>query len=304
MTDEQIQEVVEETSVFARVTPEQKLRLLKALQAKGYIAAMTGDGVNDAPALKQANIGIAMGKSGTEVAKEAADMVLTDDNFASIEEAVEEGRCVFDNLRKFIVWTLPTNLGEALAIMIAILGGLTLPIAPVQILWINMTTALCLGIMLAFEPKEADLMQRPPRDPAAPLITTGLMVRTIAVGILLAAGVYLLYFYEIRSGLSVEEARTAAVATLVFGELFYLFSCRSLNKSLFSISILSNPLLILGVFTMIGLQLIFTYLPLMNKLFASAPISLETWGHILLVGFVILIFTELEKPLRNRFRVK
>ena len=158
-------EAVDEASVFARVSPEQKLRLVEALQARGHVVAMTGDGVNDAPALRQANIGVAMGRGGTEVAKDAADMVLTDDDFATIEAAVEEGRGVFDNLTKFITWTLPTNIGEGLVILVAIALGAALPILPTQILWINMTTAVALGLMLAFEPKEAGIMTRPPRDP-------------------------------------------------------------------------------------------------------------------------------------------
>ncbi|MDD5585267.1 MAG: cation-transporting P-type ATPase, partial [Candidatus Omnitrophica bacterium] len=254
MNDEQLQDAVNRVSVFARVTPEQKLRLVKAIQIRGDIVAMTGDGVNDAPALKQANIGIAMGRTGTEVAKEAADMVLTDDNFASIEAAVEEGRCVFDNLQKFIVWTLPTNLGEALAIMVAILGGMALPVAPVQLLWVNMTTALCLGMMLAFELKESDLMHRPPRDPKAPIMTIDFIIRTITVGVLLAIGVFGLFFYERNNGLSIEEARTTAVGVLVMGELFYLFNCRSLSRSAFALGFFSNRWLIFGVISMIGLQ--------------------------------------------------
>ena len=170
-TDEQLIEIVEKVTVFARATPELKLRLVRALQAKGHVVAMTGDGVNDAPALKQADIGVAMGIGGTEVAKEAADMVLTNDNFASIEAAIEEGRGVFDNLTKFIVWTLPTNMGEGLVILAAVFAGAHLPILPVQILWINMTTAVLLGLMLAFEPKELDIMRRPPRDPKMPILT-------------------------------------------------------------------------------------------------------------------------------------
>ncbi len=308
LNDEQLQEAISRASVFARVTPEQKLRLVKAIQARGDIVAMTGDGVNDAPALKQANIGIAMGRTGTEVAKEAADMVLTDDNFASIEAAVEEGRCVFENLRKFIVWTLPTNLGEALAIMVAIFGGMVLPVAPVQLLWINMTTAICLGMMLAFEAKEHDLMQRPPRDPKMPIMTGDLIGRTITVGILLALGVFGLFYYERNSGLSIEEARTAAVGVLVIGELFYLFNCRSLSRSPFALGFFSNRWLIVGVLTMIGLQMLFTYTPAMNRFFHSAPISLNAWGRIFLIGLMIYIVIEIEKRVRIRllknFKVK
>lgn len=301
MNDEELLESVERVSVFARVTPEQKLRLVKAFQARGYIVAMTGDGVNDAPALKQANIGVAMGRTGTEVAKEAADMVLTDDNFASIEAAVEEGRCVFDNLRKFIVWTLPTNLGEALAIMVAIFGGIVLPVAPVQLLWINMTTAICLGMMLAFESKEPDLMQRPPRDPKMPIMTGDLIARTAVVGVLLALGVFGLFFYERNNGLSIEQARTAAVGVLVIGELFYLFNCRSLSRSMFALGVFSNRWLILGVFTMIGLQMLFTYVPAMNRFFHSAPISLDAWVRIFLIGLSVYIIIEIEKKIRVYF---
>ena len=168
VSDDELPEVAERTAVFARVAPEQKLRLVKALQARGHVVAMTGDGVNDAPALKQADIGVAMGISGTDVAKGAADMILTDDNFASIEAAVEEGRSVFENLTKFIVWTLPTNVGEAMVLLVAIVLGTKLPALPVQLLWVNMITAILLGLMLVFEPKERDLMSRPPRDPKRP----------------------------------------------------------------------------------------------------------------------------------------
>jgi Ca2+-transporting ATPase len=301
MEDQPLQEAACAVSVFARVTPEQKLRLVKAIQSQGSIVAMTGDGVNDAPALKQANIGVAMGRSGTEVAKEAADMVLTDDNFASIVAAVEEGRCVFDNLQKFIVWTLPTNLGEALAIMVAIFLGVMLPIAPVQLLWINMTTALCLGMMLAFEPRELDLMQRPPRNSRTPIMTSDFIFRTLLVGILLTLGVFGLFNYEIRRGLSLEEARTAAVGVIVMGELFYLFNCRSLLRSSLTLNAFSNKLVWFGVSLMLILQMIFTYLPAMNRFFHSAPLSFDSWIRIVGIGAGIFIIIEAEKWIRGRF---
>ncbi len=300
ISDDALVEVVEGTSVYARVSPEQKLRLVNALQVKGHVVAMTGDGVNDAPALKRADIGVAMGITGTDVAKEAADMVLTDDNFASIEAAVEEGRGVYDNLTKFIVWTLPTNLGEGLVILAAIFIGAVLPILPVQILWINMTTAVLLGLMLAFEPKEPDIMTRPPRDPKTPILTGVLVWRLFIVGFLLLAGSFGLFNLELARGASNEEARTVAVNVFVMVELFYLFNCRSLSKSFWSIGVFSNPLLFVGVGLMIILQLMFTYLPAMNTMFHSAPIGHDSWVRIIGVAFLSSSLVGFEKWLRNR----
>jgi cation-transporting P-type ATPase F len=295
LSDDELKNTADKASVFARVTPEQKLRLVKALQARGYVTAMTGDGVNDAPALKQANIGVAMGRSGTEVAKEAADMILVDDNFASIEGAVEEGRCVFDNLRKFIVWTIPTNLGEALAILVAVFIGSVLPIVPVQILWVNMTAAICLGLMLAFEPKEPDIMSRPPIDPKIPIMTRSLLLRTLFVGALLTLGVFGLFMYETHIGATLEQARTVAVNVIIFGELFYLFNCRSLTRSMFAVGIFSNKWIIVGVSGMIMLQVLFTYMPFMNRFFQSAPIDIYSWMRILAAGFALYVIVGIQK---------
>lgn len=301
LSDQQLIDSVELTAVFARVAPEQKLRLVEAMQSRGHVVAMTGDGVNDAPALKQANIGVAMGITGTEVAKEAADMVLTNDNFSSIEAAVEEGRGVFDNLTKFIVWTLPTNLGEGLVIMAAIFFGVTLPILPVQILWINMTTAGFLGLMLAFEPKEPAIMTRIPRDPKIPILTKNLIGRILLVGILLLIGAFALFEWELARGADINQARTVAVNVFVIMELFYLFNCRSLTKSIFQLGFFTNIWLFGGVAVMLLVQIAYTYLPLMNRLFHSAPIDLGAWIRIVAAGMAAYVIVEVEKWLWVRY---
>lgn len=304
LSDNDLIETAERIAVFARVAPEQKLRLVEALQARGHVVAMTGDGVNDAPALRQADIGVAMGITGTEVAKEAADMVLTDDNFSTIESAVEEGRGVWDNLIKFIIWTLPTNIGEALVILVAVFAGLTLPILPVQILWINMTTAVLLGLMLAFESKEPGIMLRLPRDPQASILTGPLVFRIFLVGGLLLAGSFGLFEWELLHGESDAAARTAAVNVFVFGELFYLFNCRSLTYSMFTLGIFSNGWLLVGVSGMTALQLVFTYVPIMNHVFGSAPIGLTEWVLILGVSLTIYLVVGGEKWFRRRGKKK
>lgn len=301
LTDAELLERAQEVNVFARVSPEQKLRLVEALQARGQVVAMTGDGVNDAPALRRADIGVAMGLAGTEVAREAADMVLTDDNFATIEAAVEEGRGIFDNLLKFIVWTLPTNGGEGAVLMLAILLGTALPILPVQILWINMTTAVCLGLTLAFEPKEAGIMGRPPRDPHELILTKALVLRILFVSGLLCAAAFSVFSWMDHGGASEAESRTAAVTVFVVGEMFYLFNCRSLTRSMFSVGIGSNPWIWLGVAAMTVLQLLFIYAPTMNRLFHTRPISIETWPAILGAGFGIHLAVGIEKWLRRRW---
>ncbi|MFO0700761.1 MAG: cation-transporting P-type ATPase [Nitrospira sp.] len=296
---EALAEAAERTAVFARVSPEQKLRLVEALQARDHIVAMTGDGVNDAPALKQANIGVAMGRGGTEVAKEAADMVLTDDNFASIEAAVEEGRCVFDNLTKFIVWTLPTNGGEGLVLLTAIALGTALPVLPVQILWINMTTSVALGLMLAFEPKEPDIMRRPPREPSQPILTKVLIGRILLVSLLMLAGAYGVFLWEEARTESVAAARTAAVNVFVMVELFYLFNCRSLEHTMFHVGFFSNPWIWRGISAMLALQLLLTYAPIMNQLFHTVPIDGTAWLPIFGTACIVYVTIGVEKWLRR-----
>jgi len=300
LPSDELPDHVERARVLARVSPEQKLRLVEALQRRGHVVAMTGDGVNDAPALRQAGIGVAMGRSGTEVAKDAADMVLTDDDFATIEAAVEEGRGVFDNLTKFITWTLPTNVAEGLVILVAIALGAALPILPTQILWINMTTAVALGLMLAFEPKEAGIMARPPRDPDQPLLTRALMGRIMLVSLLMVIAAWYLFEWELRNGASLPEARTAAVNLFVAVEAFYLFNCRSLTRTVWRIGIFSNRWLIVGVAVQAAAQAAFTYLPAMNTVFQTAPISAGAWLRIFAIAIGISLIVGVEKWLRGR----
>jgi Ca2+-transporting ATPase len=300
ISDEELKTISEEVAVFARVSPDQKLRLVKALQASDQVVAMTGDGVNDGPALKQANIGIAMGITGTEVAKDASDMVLTDDNFASIEAAVEEGRGVLDNLTKFIVWTLPTNLGEGLVILASIAFSSQLPLAPVQILWINMTTAILLGLMLTFEPKEPGIMDRPPAPANKPILTFPLVMRTLLVGTLIMLAAFILFRYELSLGASLSEAQTVATTVFIIMELFYLFNCRSLRRPLREIGLFSNMWVYYGAISMVLLQLIFIHAPVMNQLFNSSPIELSSWLRILAAGIGLFLIVYLEKTIRKK----
>ena len=300
LTDSELIEKVQSVNVFARVAPEQKIRLVEALQSLGHVVAMTGDGVNDAPALKQADIGIAMGITGTDVSKAAADMVLLDDNFASIEAAIEEGRGVYDNLTKFISWALPTNLGEGLVLLAAIIAGVTLPILPIQILYINMITAIMLGTSLSLEPKEPGLMLRKPRDPKEPILNKVLIWRVILVSLVILVGAFGLFELQLLRGAPLEEARTVAVNVVIFVGLLYLFNARSLTRSPFQLGFLSNPWAIYGALAMVLTQLLFTYAPFMNRIFGSAPISAMRWLEIGLVSLAAYALVEIEKWLRRR----
>ncbi|MGW4213621.1 HAD-IC family P-type ATPase [Lentzea sp. NPDC004789] len=287
------------TDVHARVAPEEKLRLVKQFQACGEVVAMTGDGVNDAPALRRADIGVAMGRGGTEVAKQAADMVLTDDNFASIRAAVEEGRAVFDNLRKFIIWTLPTNMAEGLVILAAILLGAALPILPVQILWINMTTAVALGLTLAFEPREPGVMNRPPLPPSLPLLTRSLVGRILFVSAILLACSFGAFRWQLSAGASLEVARTVAVNVFVGAQIAYLANCRSLEHIRPRTG--PNRWLLVGVALTVGLQLLLTYAPFMNSLFHTAPLAWRPWLVVLVLSAVSYVLVELDKWRRRRW---
>jgi len=296
------QEIALKYNVFARVSPEHKLKLVMTFQDQGHVVAMTGDGVNDAPALKQADIGVAMGIKGTAVARESSDMILVDDNFASIEAAIEEGRRVYDNLIKTLVFILPTSLGQALVILIAVLffpihrGTLLHPMLPVQILWINLVVAVALSLPLAFEIQEQNIMNRPPRKKTAPVLSGFILVRTLTVSVLMAIGAIGLFLWEYRletSGGTVEkmaisEAQTMAVTAMMLFQVFYLFHCRSLKLSVLKTNFFSNPSLLIGVGFVLLAQSAFIYAPFMNRIFYSSSLNVEAW--LISTGVAIMIF--------------
>ncbi|MEO1889012.1 MAG: HAD-IC family P-type ATPase, partial [Cycloclasticus sp.] len=270
---------------------------VKLMQEQGSIVAMTGDGVNDAPALKRADVGTAMGHNGTEAAKEAAEMVLADDDFASIVHAVEEGRTVYDNLKKAILFILPTNGGEALVILAAIvLGFEQLPLTPVQILWVNMATAVTLALSLAFEPPERNVMQRPPRNAQQPMLTSHLIWRVAYVSIILMGGTFGLFIWEMGKGVSIEYGRTVAVNTLVMFEIFYLFNSRYITAPIINwAGFTGNRYVLIAIGVLIILQMGFTYLAPLQSLFGTTAIGFNTWFSILVVASSVLFLVELEK---------
>ena len=311
MSDQELGEAVGRVNVFARVAPEHKLRLVRALQSKDEVVAMTGDGVNDAPALKQSNIGVAMGITGTAASKQAADIVLTDDNFASIGAAIEEGRRVYDNLIKSLAFVLPTNLGLALILLCAVAffpfqgatGELLLALSPIQLLWINLVATVSLALPLAFEAQEPDVMRLPPRPPGAPVLSGFLLKRTAIVALLMtfaAVGVFLWeYHAELAKGVApdvaIAESQTIAVTTIILFQCFYLANCRSLRYSFLSVGAFTNKMFYVGVALVLILQAVFIYLPPANDLFGSAPLNLNAWLKALGVSVIILPTISLEK---------
>lgn len=299
LNDAELASAVLDHDVFARTTPEHKLRLVTALQAHGLIVAMTGDGVNDAPALKRADAGIAMGNKGSAAAKEAAELVLADDNFASIVAAVREGRTVYDNIKKVISWTLPTSTGEAAVIVLALLLGMLLPITPLQILWVNMITAATLGLALAFEPTESSTMQRPPRPRDQPILSGGLLWHIVLVTTLFLCGVFAIYAYALDQGYSLELARTLVLNTLVVMEIFHLFFIRNLySTSLTWQAVRGTKMVWLAVVVVIVAQAAITYLPALQAVFGTQAVGLTDGVLVLGMGVVLFVLVELEKRMR------
>ncbi|NCC22181.1 MAG: HAD family hydrolase [Alphaproteobacteria bacterium] len=302
MGDEELTKAAVETNVFARTSPGDKLRLVKALQAKGAIIAMTGDGVNDAPALKRSDAGVSMGLKGSEAAKEAAEIILADDNFATLAEAVRQGRTVYDNIAKVIAWTLPTSFGVATVIVAAILIGITLPISAVQVLWINMVTTVTLGIALAFEPSAPDVMRRPPRPRDQPLISRLLVWRIAFVAVVYAAGISVVFLYALGGNdENIAVARTMAVNAIVVMEIFYLFSVRySAGVPFTPRGIIGTKAVVFSVLGVIAFQFVFTFAPFMHTFFGSASMTAAQGGIILVLGVLVMAILELEKLLTRR----
>lgn len=303
MSDSELEEQVEQIDVFARSSPEHKLRIVQALQAREHVVAMTGDGVNDAPALKRADVGTAMGIKGTEAAKEASEMVLADDNFASITHAVEEGRTVFDNIRKSILFILPTNGGEALTVLAAIALGTMLPVTPAQILWVNMITAVTLALSLTVESTEPDVMIRAPRNTRSPILSPFMIWRIVFVSLLMVTGTFGLFLWERSTGTDIETARTIAVNTLVVLEVFYLLNSRYLTRSVLNRDgLMGNHYALYAIALVMLFQMLFTYLPIMQLFFKTSAIDLADWGKILMVGLTLFLIVELEKKLLYRIK--
>jgi len=300
--EEDIPRIASEIDVFARFSPDNKLSLVRGLRKLKEVSAMTGDGVNDAPALRTADVGVAMGRSGTEAAREASEIVLADDNFSTIAGAVLTGRAIYDNIRKSLLFILPTNGGQSLLIIAAVLAGFSLPVTPVQILWVNMVTAVTLALALVFEPPEPGIMKRPPRPPNEPILTAFLIWRVFFVSLLIMGATFWVFFQHLEMELPLDTARTAAVNTVIACQVFYLYNCRHLLLPVLTRKGLTGNLWVPGAIVLIIVfQAGFTYLPAMQHLFGSTALAASSWLMILAVSLPLFFVVEVEKWLIRTF---
>lgn len=301
LTQEELKAVAPDVDVYARTSPEHKIRIVRALQSRGEVVAMTGDGVNDAPALTRADVGVAMGIKGTEATKEAAEIVLADDNFATIRSAIREGRRIYDNLRKSVVFLLPTNGAQSLVILVAVVFGLTLPLTPVQVLWVNMITALTLSLALAYEPAERGIMDRPPRGAGGSIINLRELGFVLVVSLLIGGATLAVFSLALAAGHDLETARTEAVLMLALGQLAYLFNCRFLGRSSLTVDVLrGNPAVWLSALALLVLQVLYTYVPWFHGLFDSRPLSVTAWLLPLAFSVAVFLAVEVLKAFRRR----
>lgn len=298
LSDDQLAQIVTNYDVFARTTPQDKLRIIAAYQANNLVTAMTGDGVNDAPALKKADIGVAMGIKGTDVAKDSADMVLANDDFSTIKTAIEQGRRLYDNIRKTILYLLPTSFAEGLIVVFSILLQQTMPMTAIQLLWINMVSALTLQLAFIFEPAEPGIMKRPPRKTTEKLMNRHDVFQMIYVSVIIAAGA-LVVFEVFDNSVGFSVASTMAVNTIIFGKIFYLFNIRT-EASVLNKSFWTNPMAFGAIGLMVVLQIVFTYVPFMNNIFSTGPLSLFDWVVVIVIGLLVLVVAELDKYRRSK----